>query len=169
MKPLLPALFLSVITLVSVTGCASDNPNANAPVNSGKTGTMTVVNGIDIWQDEQPDRPYTVLRTIQDRRSAISPLNTIFQALARQARDAGGAGVIITSMKNDTTGGQLFNQTPYVPYTQTNVTDSSNTVTSAQVIIYKKTGLGPDVIRTNPPTVNTPPPAPTTMAPNGSL
>ncbi len=137
MKSPLPVLLLPLIVSLALGGCASNHSDANAPFLSGQTGSVNNVDGIDIWQDRKPDRPYKVIRTVEDRRqNNLTPSNTIFQALALQARAADGNGIIIVSMNNDVTGGQVFNPTPYAPGSPSNVTNGHSTVTTAQVIIY---------------------------------
>ena len=160
---------LLLILALALTACASNNFNSNAAYTPAKTGTMITVDGIDIWQDEKPSHPYQIVRTIKDvRQDNLTPTDTIFHALAKQAHAAGGNGIIITSMGNHTTGGQVFDQGQYATSPTPKVTDSTHTTTTAQVIIYTNKSQDAPVEKMSQP-LDVSPPAPTPMPTNGAL
>ncbi len=169
MKSLLrPGLFLLAALLCGCSGSDINPPGAYVPKHEG---TMTTVNGIDIYQDELPSRPYKVLTTVSDKRQDdLTPTDTILQAIAQQTRQARGDAAIILVMKMEDTGGQ--DSSPNAPYMAQDTSPASNstrTITHAQVIVYLDKTAATAKPSTAPaaPAASTTPPKPkkTTAAP----
>ena len=83
-----------LLVVLALAGCASTPGGADA----GKVGTSSVINGIEVWKDGPPPRPYRVIANA-NRQGADSSTNYQEQeeSIADEARERGADAVIVVS------------------------------------------------------------------------
>ena len=103
---LFPLLFAATI----LCGCSSTNftEYRGPAVVEGKGGTVRVVDGIDFWENGEPDRKFKVLGVIDDSRGdgLLSRMGKD-SAIAKVARERGGDGVIPSGSSREFRGVDL--------------------------------------------------------------
>ena len=93
-------LFLSFSTALLLTGCSTTTymNYAGAPVQQGKGGAFLVVDGMELWQEGRPNRPYRVVGVITDSRPVgIWTMGSRATTVARMAGEHGGDAVVMES------------------------------------------------------------------------
>jgi hypothetical protein len=99
--------FLSTLLItVLFCGCSSTNftEYRGPAVVQGKGGTVRVVDGIDFWENGDPDRKFKILGVIDDRRDVgIFTRSGRDSAVAKVARERGGDAVIFISSDRELT------------------------------------------------------------------
>jgi len=99
--------------LIFVAGCATNTvkPWSSSEVRQGKGGSVRNVDGIDIWEHGEPDRPYKIIAVIE--RSApfvpgvallIYHAATMESALVSAAKEQGGDGIVVVESKSSYLG-----------------------------------------------------------------
>jgi hypothetical protein len=74
----------------------------------GKGGTVRVVEGIDFWENGEPDRRYRILGVIDDSRGeGFVSRSGKDKAIAKVARERGGDAVILSGSSREFTGVDL--------------------------------------------------------------
>jgi hypothetical protein len=74
----------------------------------GKGGTVRVVEGIDLWENGEPDRKYRILGVIDDSRGeGLISRSGKDGAIAKTAREHGGDGVILSGSSREFRGVDL--------------------------------------------------------------
>jgi hypothetical protein len=103
---------LSVVLLFLTTGCATSfTPWQGRQVYQGGGGTVRQSNGIDIWENGEPDRPYIILGVIDSSTVPSSSIlvGAVFSAasagdMVNVAKKNGGDAIILVS-EQATSGG----------------------------------------------------------------
>lgn len=106
----IPYMFATVISIMLVTSCVSTKftEYRGSEVIEGKGGTIRVVDGIDFWENGEPDRKYRIIGVIDDSRGdgLISALSQD-GAIAKLTRKRGGNAVILTDNTRELQGVDL--------------------------------------------------------------
>jgi hypothetical protein len=101
------SLFAVAMTTMLVTSCTKIRTNfteyRGSSVIEGKGGTIRVVDGIDFWENGEPDRKYKIIGVIDDYRGEglISRLVSRDVTIANMAREKGGDAVIIKEISRE--------------------------------------------------------------------
>ncbi|WP_020494247.1 hypothetical protein [Verrucomicrobium sp. 3C] len=100
----LPLLFLPL--LLFLTSCANTTyiPVENGKRTVGKGAILHNVDGIDIWSDGQPPRPYQIIGVIHDRRNGLRK-GALLQDLAKVAKKRKGDAILAYQAYGATAGG----------------------------------------------------------------
>lgn len=103
---------LLAIALVAmlVTSCSSTNfiEYRGQGVVEGKGGTVRVVEGIDFWENGEPNRKYRILGVIDDSRGeGLISRRGKDKAIANVARERGGDAVILSGSSREFRGMDL--------------------------------------------------------------
>jgi hypothetical protein len=99
-------IFMLFIATALLCGCSSTNftEYRGPAIVQGKGGTVRVVDGIDFWENGDPDKKFKILGVIDDRRDeGIFANSGRDSALAKVAHQKGGDAVIFMN-----TDRQLF-------------------------------------------------------------
>jgi hypothetical protein len=99
-----------IVAATILCGCSSTNftEYRGPAVIEGKGGTVKVVDGIDFWENGEPDRKYKILGVIDDSR-ADGLIQRLGQdsSIAKTARERGGDGVILSGSSREFRGVNL--------------------------------------------------------------
>ena len=101
---------LAVIGALSLllAGCATTEfkpYEAKNNVFEGKGGTKVVIEGVDVWDNGEPPRKFTVLGVIDDDRPQHPVLMlSVRSDIAKKAKASGGDGVIQAGSKSELFG-----------------------------------------------------------------
>lgn len=96
---------LAVLALLTIS-CSKTKFTAyrGHAIVDGKGGTVRVVDGIDFWENGQPDRKYRILGVIDDFRGEGLFVPRKDPAIAKIARENGGDGVILVGSSRELSG-----------------------------------------------------------------
>ncbi len=99
-----PLCFLPL--LVCLAACANTTyiPVENGTKTVGKGAVLRKVNGIDVWSDGQPPRPYQIVGVIHDRRSALRK-GDLLKDVANAAKKMHGDAILTYQDYGATAGG----------------------------------------------------------------
>jgi catalase (peroxidase I) len=91
-----PSGFLLAALLVT-TGCASTNftEYRGPDLREGSGGTVRTVDGIEFWENGNPNRKFKILGVIEDRRGDGLFSGSADKSLANLAKAKGGTAVIL--------------------------------------------------------------------------
>ena len=87
------------VGMILFTSCATTNftEDHDQTILEGKGGTVRVVEGIDFWENGEPDRKYQILGVIDDSRNdGLIPQIRQDTTIALVARERGGDAVILS-------------------------------------------------------------------------
>ncbi len=101
------AFFLSLGAALVLSGCSTTTymDYAGAPVQRGKGGAFLIVDGMELWQEGRPNRPYRVVGVITDSRPVgVWTMGPRATTVARMAREHGGDAVVMESDVREFTG-----------------------------------------------------------------
>jgi hypothetical protein len=101
--------YLTAVALVAVlfTSCSTTTftEYRGQGIVEGKGGTVRVVNGIDFWENGEPDRKYKILGVIDDSRGeGLISRSGKDNAIAKVARERGGDAVILVGSSREFRG-----------------------------------------------------------------
>lgn len=103
-------LLVTVLVAMFATSCTTTNftKYRGEGVVDGKGGTIRVVEGIDFWENGEPDRKYRILGVIDDSRGEglISRIGKD-KAIAKVAQEHGGDAVILSDSSREFRGMHL--------------------------------------------------------------
>lgn len=134
---LLPAL----VAVLAFSGCASITgtetsykPWVGDDVYQGKGGAVEVVNGVEIWEHGEPNKPYKVIGLITQSKSDDSVNQLLFGKYSQQqitdiVTKEGGDGVVVMSSKQFVSG-----YTTQMPMNQFDVARTSPDYSTASVL-----------------------------------
>jgi len=109
-------LLAVLLVTILATSCSTTNftEYRGQGVVEGKGGTVRVVEGIDFWENGEPDRKYRILGVIDDSRGdgLISRLGKD-GAIAKVARERGGDAVILSGSSRELRGVDLDSGAAY--------------------------------------------------------
>jgi hypothetical protein len=111
-KILSTLLFATVL----LCGCSSTNftEYRGPAVVQGNGGTVRVVDGIDFWENGNPDRKFKILGVIDDsRRDGIFTGSGRDSAIAKVARERGGDAVILVDSDRELSGVDQYGDVHY--------------------------------------------------------
>jgi hypothetical protein len=103
-------LIAVALTVMLVTSCSTTNftEYRGQGVVEGKGGTVRVVEGIDFWENGEPDRKYRVLGVIDDSRGeGLITGSGRDSDIAKVARERGGNAVILVGSSREFRGVDL--------------------------------------------------------------
>ncbi|VVM05809.1 hypothetical protein [Methylacidimicrobium tartarophylax] len=112
-RPLIPPNWKSIALpffllplLLFLTSCANTTyiPVENGKRTVGKGAILRNVNGIDIWSDGQPPRPYQIIGVIHDRRNGLRK-GALFKDLAKEAKRRKADAILAYQAYGATAGG----------------------------------------------------------------
>ena len=92
-----------------VAGCAANVPAYRAwegepTVYKAGAGTRVVVDGVDLWLDGTPSRPFRIIGVLVDNRSdGRSYEDRMTHAVAAKVRDVGGDAAILRAAGSEST------------------------------------------------------------------
>lgn len=99
---------LAILVLPLVAGCATTSYKpyeAKSNIFEGKGGTKVVFDGMEIWDNGDPPRRFTVLGIIDDQRpGGIIPMSQLRGDMVRKAREAGGDAIVQLSNQSQIAG-----------------------------------------------------------------
>ena len=100
-------LLIFTFTLFLISSCASVNftPYRSSEILQGKGGSIRIVEGIDFWENGEPDQKYKIIGVI-DYKANDAPINNISMKtkIANKAKENGGDGVILVSEAKESKG-----------------------------------------------------------------
>ncbi len=100
-------LFILTITLFLLTSCASVNftPYRSSEILQGRGGSIRVIEGVDFWENGEPDQKYKIIGVI-DYKANDKPIQnmTMNTKIAKKAIENGGNGVIFVSEEKENRG-----------------------------------------------------------------
>jgi len=100
-------LLILTITLFLLTSCASVNftPYRSSEILQGKGGSIRAIEGIDFWENGEPDQKYKIIGVI-DYKANDAPIQNLSMntKIAKKAKEKGGNGVIFVSEEKETRG-----------------------------------------------------------------
>lgn len=102
-----PLLLLALV--LGLTGCVTTSyktfESAANPVYVGRGGTKELVDGMEVWDNGEPPRPYSVIGFVEDQRpDAPFPMQELRKDVVKKARAAGGDAVVQVSSHSQVTG-----------------------------------------------------------------
>lgn len=104
------SLVFTVLVLGAITACSSTRfaEYRGASIVQGKGGTLRVVEGVDFWENGDPDRKYKILGVIDDSRGdgLISRMGKDSD-IANKAKEHGGDAVIFIGSDRELRGVDL--------------------------------------------------------------
>lgn len=98
---------LMLVGLMLAAGCASTNftEYRGPSIAQGTGGTVRTVDGIDFWENGNPNRKFKVLGVIDDKRGdGLFSQSSRDKALASVAKAKGGTAIILIGSKSQLTG-----------------------------------------------------------------
>lgn len=97
---------LLLISFALLTACAKTTyiPVENGTQTVGKGALLRKVNGIDIWSDGLPPRPYKIIGVVHDRRSALRK-GDLLKDVANAAKKMNGDAILAYQAYGTTAGG----------------------------------------------------------------
>ena len=118
-----------------LTGCASTEYKKFEGKNSvveGKGGTKVVVEGMEVWDNGDPPRKFSVLGIIDDvRPGGIIPMSQLRRDMVRKAREAGGDALVEIRSESQVAGYQTSGAA--TAYTYGRSTQAYGSATSMQM------------------------------------
>ncbi|KIE58393.1 hypothetical protein A946_07875 [Methylacidiphilum kamchatkense Kam1] len=95
MKSLLKKSLLFFLLLLGVWACSSTNyiPYEGGGRQKGKGASVQQINGIDVWYDGLPPRPYKIIGIIHDRRSGLRK-SSLLKDITKKAKKMGADGLL---------------------------------------------------------------------------
>lgn len=101
-----PPNLLFFFPFLLLAGCANTTyiPVENGTRTLGKGAVLRKVDGIDIWTDGQPPRPYKIVGVIHDRRSSLRK-GDLLKDVAKSAKKMKGDAVLEYQAYGATSGG----------------------------------------------------------------
>lgn len=96
-----------LVGLMLAAGCASTNftEYRGPSIAQGTGGTVRTVDGIDFWENGNPNRKFKVLGVIDDKRGdGLFSQSSRDKALASVAKAKGGTAIILIGSKSQLTG-----------------------------------------------------------------
>ena len=100
----LPLFLLPLLLFLSSCAKTTYIPVENGKRTVGKGAILRNVNGIDIWSDGQPPRPYQIIGVIHDRRNGLRK-GSLFHDLAKEAKKRKGDALLAYQAYGATAGG----------------------------------------------------------------
>ena len=110
---ILSTLFLATVLLC---GCSTTNftEYRGPAVVQGNGGTVRAVDGIDFWENRDPDRKFKILGVIDDRRGdGILSRSGRDSAIAKVAHMRGGDAVILMNSDRELSGVDQYGNVHY--------------------------------------------------------
>lgn len=109
MKTIQLFALLAIATLCASCSNTKYSAYQGQKVIEGKGGTLRTVDGVDFWENGEPDRKYKVVGVIDDSRKGSGVAGLISGALkdgdiAKAVKEHGGDGVILSSESKELTG-----------------------------------------------------------------
>jgi len=100
-------LLILTITLFLLTSCASVNftQYRSSEILQGKGGSIRVIDGVDFWENGEPDQKYKIIGVI-DYKGNDAPISNLSMntKIAKKAKENGGNGVILVSEEKEIRG-----------------------------------------------------------------
>lgn len=102
----IPHPLLLLPLLLFLTSCANTTyiPVENGKRTVGKGAILRKVDGIDIWSDGQPPRPYQIIGVIHDRRNGLRK-GDLLKDLAKAAKKRKGDAILAYQAYGASSGG----------------------------------------------------------------
>jgi hypothetical protein len=114
-------LFTLFVTAVLLCGCSSTKFTEfrGGAVVEGKGGTVRNVDGIDFWENGEPNHKYRAIGVIDDSRGdgLVSRLGKD-SAIAKAARERGGDAVILVRKDREISGVNQYGNVNYTRITK---------------------------------------------------
>jgi hypothetical protein len=104
------ALFTIILTAMVATSCSSTKftENRGEDVGEGKGGTVRVVNGIEFWENGEPNRKFKILGAVDDSRGeGWIPRSGRDGAIAKVAKEHGADAVVLVGESREFHGVNL--------------------------------------------------------------
>lgn len=100
---------LVVAGIALLAGCVTTKyksfESATSQIYVGRGGTKEVVDGMEVWDNGEPPRAYSVIGFVEDERpDAPYPMQVMRGEIAKKAREAGGDAVVQVSNQSQITG-----------------------------------------------------------------